>query len=60
MDKLDISYGYRGFVERDRLKTKCTSDKGSVTLKVVIQDSADKTFIRALKVLPGKGMRSQF
>lgn len=58
--ELNISYGYRGFVERDRLKTKCKSDKGLVTLKVVIQNSEDKTFIRALKVLPGKGMRSQF
>lgn len=58
--KLEINYGYRGFIERDRLKTKCSSDKGSVTVKVLIQNSADKVFIRSLKVIPGRGMRSQF
>ena len=58
--KLEIGYGYRGHVERDHLKTECTSEKGSVKIRVTTQNSRNKTFIRALKVLPGKGMRSQF
>jgi hypothetical protein len=60
-ERLDISYSYRGTSTlKDILKAKCNSDKGSLTIKVVVQNSSNKTFIRALKVLPGKGMRSQF